>query len=240
MIDIIPAIDILDGKCVRLSKGEYASKKIYSEHPVDVAKAFEDHGIKRLHVVDLDGAKSQHIVNYHTLYELASQTSLTIDFGGGIKGDADLHIAFDNGAAMVTLGSIAVKQPETLLEWIRYYGAERIILGADVKNMKIAINGWEEESEVELKPFLTHYIQNGISQVLCTDISRDGMLQGPSIDLYKKIMEAFPNLYLLASGGVSSIDDIFQLEEAKVSGVVLGKAIYERKITLKELEQFIV
>ncbi len=240
MIEIIPAIDILDGKCVRLSKGEYASKKIYSEKPLEVAKAFEDHGLKRLHVVDLDGAKSNHIVNYHTLYEIASNTSLTIDFGGGIKGDADLHIAFDNGASMVTLGSIAVRNPETLLEWIRYYGADRIILGADVKNQKIAINGWEEESEVELNAFLKHYTENGIKQVLCTDINRDGLLQGPSIELYQKILEEFPGLYLMASGGVSSLDDIYQLEESKVSAVVLGKAIYERKISLKELEQFVL
>ena len=240
MIEIIPAIDILDGKCVRLSKGEYASKKIYSEKPLEVAKAFEDHGLKRLHVVDLDGAKSNHIVNYHTLYEIASNTSLTIDFGGGIKGDADLHIAFDNGASMVTLGSIAVRNPETLLEWIRYYGADRIILGADVKNQKIAINGWEEESEVELNAFLKHYTENGIKQVLCTDINRDGLLQGPSIELYQKILEEFPGLYLMASGGVSSLDDIYQLEESKVSSVVLGKAIYERKISLKELEQFVL
>lgn len=240
MIEIIPAIDILDGKCVRLSKGEYASKKIYSEKPLEVAKAFEDHGLKRLHVVDLDGAKSNHIVNYHTLYEIASNTSLTIDFGGGIKGDADLHIAFDNGASMVTLGSIAVRNPETLLEWIRYYGADRIILGADVKNQKIAINGWEEESEVELNAFLKHYTENGIKQVLCTDINRDGLLQGPSIELYQKILEEFPGLYLMASGGVCSLDDIYQLEESKVSAVVLGKAIYERKISLKELEQFVL
>ena len=240
MIEIIPAIDILDGKCVRLSKGEYASKKIYSEKPLEVAKAFEDHGLKRLHVVDLDGAKSNHIVNYHTLYEIASNTSLTIDFGGGIKGDADLHIAFDNGASMVTLGSIAVRNPETLLEWIRYYGADRIILGADVKNQKIAINGWEEESEVELNAFLKHYTENGIKQVLCTDINRDGLLQGPSIELYQKLLEEFPGLYLMASGGVSSLDDIYQLEESKVSAVVLGKAIYERKISLKELEQFVL
>lgn len=240
MIEIIPAIDILDGKCVRLSKGEYASKKIYSEKPLEVAKAFEDHGLKRLHVVDLDGAKSNHIVNYHTLYEIASNTSLTIDFGGGIKGDADLHIAFDNGASMVTLGSIAVRNPETLLEWIRYYGADRIILGADVKNQKIAINGWEEESEVELNALLKHYTENGIKQVLCTDINRDGLLQGPSIELYQKILEEFPGLYLMASGGVSSLDDIYQLEESKVSAVVLGKAIYERKISLKELEQFVL
>jgi phosphoribosylformimino-5-aminoimidazole carboxamide ribotide isomerase len=240
MIEIIPAIDILDGKCVRLSKGEYASKKIYSEKPLEVAKAFEDHGLKRLHVVDLDGAKSNHIVNFHTLYEIASNTSLTIDFGGGIKGDADLHIAFDNGASMVTLGSIAVRNPETLLEWIRYYGADRIILGADVKNQKIAINGWEEESEVELNAFLKHYTENGIRQVLCTDINRDGLLQGPSIELYQKILEEFPGLYLMASGGVSSLDDIYQLEQSKVSAVVLGKAIYERKISLKELEQFVL
>lgn len=240
MIEIIPAIDILDGKCVRLSKGEYASKKIYSEKPLEVAKAFEDHGLKRLHVVDLDGAKSNHIVNFHTLYEIASNTSLTIDFGGGIKGDADLHIAFDNGASMVTLGSIAVRNPETLLEWIRYYGTDRIILGADVKNQKIAINGWEEESEVELNAFLKHYTENGIKQVLCTDINRDGLLLGPSIELYQKILEEFPGLYLMASGGVSSLDDIYQLEDSKVSAVVLGKAIYERKISLKELEQFVL
>lgn len=239
MIDIIPSIDIIEGKCVRLSKGSFDSIKIYNENPLEVAKAFEAHGLKRLHVVDLDGARTQHIVNYHTLYELASKTSMVIDFGGGIKGDADLHIAFDNGASMVTLGSIAIKQPNLLIEWIRFYGTERIILGADVKNLKIAINGWEEESEVELKPFLTHYIEEGITQVLCTDINRDGMMQGPSISLYKKIIQEFPSLYLIASGGVSSIDDLINLNDEKIPAVTVGKAIYENKITLKELEQFL-
>lgn len=238
MIDIIPAIDIIDGKCVRLSQGDYNSKKIYNENPVEVAKEFEAHGVRRLHVVDLDGAASHHIINYRALDQLASRTSLIIDFGGGIKSDEDLVIAFDNGAQMVTLGSIAVKNPELTIKWMDMYGQEKIILGADVKDRKIAINGWKEESGIELDDFLQKYTEKGITKVLCTDISKDGMMEGPSIDLYKNIMKVHPDMYLIASGGVSSIDDIYKLEEANIPAVVFGKAIYEGKIKLSDLYSF--
>ncbi len=238
MIDIIPAIDIIDGKCVRLSQGDYNSKKIYNENPVEVAKEFEAHGVRRLHVVDLDGAASHHIINYRVLDQLASRTSLIIDFGGGIKSDEDLVIAFDNGAQMVTLGSIAVKNPELTIKWMDMYGQEKIILGADVKDRKIAINGWKEESGIELDDFLQKYIEKGMTKVLCTDISKDGMMEGPSIDLYKDIMKVHPDMYLIASGGVSSIDDLYKLEEANISAVVFGKAIYEGKIKLSDLYSF--
>lgn len=238
MIDIIPAIDIIDGKCVRLSQGDYNSKKIYNENPVEVAKEFEAHGVRRLHVVDLDGAASHHIINYRALDQLASRTSLIIDFGGGIKSDEDLVIAFDNGAQMVTLGSIAVKNPELTIKWMDMYGQEKIILGADVKDRKIAINGWKEESGIELDDFLQKYTEKGITKVLCTDISKDGMMEGPSIDLYKDIMKVHPDMYLIASGGVSSIDDIYKLEEANIPAVVFGKAIYEGKIKLSDLYSF--
>ncbi len=238
MIDIIPAIDIIDGKCVRLSQGDYNSKKIYNENPVEVAKIFEAHGVRRLHVVDLDGAASHHIINYRVLDQLASRTSLIIDFGGGIKSDEDLVIAFDNGAQMVTLGSIAVKNPELTIKWMDMYGQEKIILGADVKDRKIAINGWKEESGIELDDFLQKYTEKGITKVLCTDISKDGMMEGPSIDLYKDIMKVHPDMYLIASGGVSSIDDIYKLEEANIPAVVFGKAIYEGKIKLSDLYSF--
>lgn len=238
MIDIIPAIDIIDGKCVRLSQGDYNSKKIYNENPVEVAKEFEAHGVRRLHVVDLDGAASHHIINYRVLDQLASRTSLIIDFGGGIKSDEDLVIAFDNGAQMVTLGSIAVKNPELTIKWMDMYGQEKIILGADVKDRKIAINGWKEESGIELDDFLQKYTEKGMTKVLCTDISKDGMMEGPSIDLYKDIMKVHPDMYLIASGGVSSIDDLYKLEEANISAVVFGKAIYEGKIKLSDLYSF--
>lgn len=235
MIEIIPAIDIIDGKCVRLSKGDYDSKKIYNENPVEVAKEFEAYGIRRLHVVDLDGAKSNHIVNYRTLEQLAGRTSLIIDFGGGIKSDEDLIIAFDNGAQMVTVGSIAVKNPQLFDKWLNKYGHEQIILGADVKENKIAINGWKEESDIQLEDFLNKYTGKGVTKVLCTDISKDGMMEGPSIELYKSIMSNHPDLHLIASGGVSSLDDIFKLDEAGIPAVVFGKAIYEGKIKLKDL-----
>ena len=235
MIEIIPAIDIIDGKCVRLSKGDYDSKKIYNENPVEVAKEFEAYGIRRLHVVDLDGAKSNHIVNYRILEQLAGRTSLIIDFGGGIKSDEDLIIAFDNGAQMVTVGSIAVKKPELFEKWLNKYGHEQIILGADVKDSKIAINGWKEESDIMLEDFLKEYESKGVSKVLCTDISKDGMLEGPSIELYKSIMANHPKMHLIASGGVSSLDDIYRLDEAGIPAVVFGKAIYEGKIKLKDL-----
>lgn len=239
MIEFIPAIDIIDGKCVRLSQGKYDSQKVYNENPVEVAKEFEAYGISRLHVVDLDGAASHHVVNYRVLDRIASQTSLIIDFGGGVKSDEDLAIAFENGAQMVTLGSIAVKQPETLCQWLDKYGNEKIILGADVKDKKIAISGWKEESSQELMPFLDYYIKRGITKVLCTDISRDGMLEGPSTPLYKDIMATYPELHLIASGGVSSLDDILKLHEAGIPAVVVGKALYEGKISLGELSRYI-
>lgn len=240
MIELIPAIDIIDGKCVRLSQGDYHSQKVYNENPVEVAKMFEAHGIRRLHLVDLDGAASKHIVNHKVLETVAGQTSLIIDFGGGIKSDEDLHIAFESGAKMVTLGSIAVKEPETLVKWINTYGSERIILGADTKDRKIAVNGWMEYSNMELMPFIDEYMKKGVTKVLCTDISRDGMLNGPSTDLYKKIMETHPDLHLIASGGISSMKDIEMLEEAGIPAVVFGKAFYEGRITLQKLEAFLL
>ncbi|WP_024993499.1 1-(5-phosphoribosyl)-5-[(5-phosphoribosylamino)methylideneamino]imidazole-4-carboxamide isomerase [Phocaeicola paurosaccharolyticus] len=238
MIEIIPAIDIIDGKCVRLSQGDYATKKVYNEDPLEVAKEFEAHGLHRLHVVDLDGAASHHVVNYNVLDKIASRTSMIIDFGGGIKSDQDIVIAFDNGAQMVTIGSVAVKEPALMKRWIEMFGSEKLILGADVKDEKISINGWKENSEIELIPFLDDYSQKGIRKVLCTDISKDGMLNGPAVDLYKKIIEKFPDMHLIASGGVSCIEDIERLEEANIPAVVFGKAIYEGKISLKELSRF--
>ena len=238
MIELIPAIDIIDGKCVRLSQGDYNTQKVYNESPLEVAKEFEANGIRRLHVVELDGAKSSHIVNYKVLDQLAGHTSLTIDFGGGIKTDEDLTIAFEYGAQMVTLGSIAVKNPDLFKSWLHKFGAEKIILGADVKDNRISVNGWKEESQQELLPFLDGYTQEGIRKVLCTDISRDGMLQGPSIDLYKQIMAQFPDMHLIASGGVSGLDDIIRLDEAGIPAVVFGKALYEGRITLKDLNRF--
>lgn len=238
MIEIIPAIDIIDGKCVRLSQGDYATKKVYNEDPLEVAKEFEAHGLHRLHVVDLDGAASHHVVNYNVLDKIASRTSMIIDFGGGIKSDQDIVIAFDNGAQMVTIGSVAVKKPALMKRWIEMFGSEKLILGADVKDEKISINGWKENSEIELMPFLDDYSRKGIRKVLCTDISKDGMLNGPAVDLYKKIIEKFPDMHLIASGGVSCIEDIERLEEANIPAVVFGKAIYEGKISLKELSRF--
>lgn len=240
MIELIPAIDIIDGKCVRLSQGDYDSKKVYNENPVEVAKEMEAHGIRRLHVVDLDGAASHHVVNYGVLNRIASQTSLVIDFGGGVKSDEDLKIAFDNGAQMVTGGSIAVKNPELFSRWLETYGSEKIILGADVKERKIAVNGWKDESACELFPFLKDYIEKGVRKVICTDISCDGMLQGPSVKLYQEMLEQHPDLYLIASGGVSCMDDIHTLAAAGVPAVIFGKALYEGHITLKELEKMML
>lgn len=239
MIELIPAIDIIDGKCVRLSQGDYNSKKVYNENPVEVAKELEDHGIRRLHVVDLDGAASHHVVNYRTLEQITAHTSLIVDFGGGVKSDEDLVIAFESGAQMVTGGSIAVKAPELFHHWLRTYGSEKIILGADVKDRKIAVNGWKDESTCELFPFLKGYVEKGIRKVICTDISCDGMLQGPSTGLYKEILEQHPDLYLIASGGVSCADDIRMLDAAGVPAVIFGKALYEGRITFKELENFV-
>ena len=238
MIELIPAIDIIDGKCVRLSQGDYDTKKVYNENPLEVAKEFEANGIRRLHVVDLDGAKSKHVVNYRTLEMIATRTSLVIDFGGGIKTDEDMLIAFENGAQMVTLGSVAVKNPDLFKKWLSQYGAEKIILGADAKNKRIAVSGWMEDSSQELIPFLHDYTKEGIYKVLCTDISKDGMLQGPSIELYKEIMKEFPEMHLIASGGVSCLQDIIALEEAGIHAVVFGKALYEGRITMKDLIRF--
>lgn len=236
-IEIIPAIDLIDGKCVRLSQGEYDSRKVYDGQPLEVAKAFEAHGIRRLHVVDLDGAASQHIVNYRVLEQLATHTSLVIDFGGGLKTDDDLRIAFECGAQMVTGGSIAVKSPETFCRWIQIYGSDRIILGADVKEGCIAVNGWKEKSECQLLPFLDKYVRLGVTQAICTDIGRDGMLKGPALELYREICRHQPSLKLIASGGVGSMADIYALEEAQIPAVILGKAFYEGHITLKDLEE---
>ncbi|MDF9830296.1 1-(5-phosphoribosyl)-5-[(5-phosphoribosylamino)methylideneamino]imidazole-4-carboxamide isomerase [Parabacteroides sp. PF5-6] len=238
MIELIPAIDIIDGKCVRLTQGDYATKKVYNEDPLEVAKLFEDHGMRRLHVVDLDGARQGRIINYRVLERLAVKTGLVIDFGGGLKRDEDLDIAFECGARMVTGGSIAVKNPEVFAQWIEHYGAERIILGADAKDKRIAISGWEEDTRLELIPFIADYHAKGITKVITTDISRDGMLQGPAVDLYREIQEEVP-VYVIASGGVSSVADIAKLEEANIPAVIFGKAIYEGRIQLKELERFL-
>lgn len=238
MIELIPAIDLIDGKCVRLTQGDYDTKKVYNEDPLEVAKTFEDHGIRRLHVVDLDGARQERIINYRTLERLATRTALVIDFGGGLKQDGDLEIAFESGAQMVTGGSIAVRDPEVFASWIKTFGSDKIILGADAKGNKIAISGWEETTDKELIPFIQEYYAKGITKTICTDISRDGMLQGPAIELYKEIKEAEPFLYLIASGGVSSIEDIEKLEEAGIPAVIFGKAIYEGKIQLKDLLRF--
>ena len=233
-IELIPAIDIINGQCVRLTKGDYDQKTIYGE-PLDMALEFERIGFQRLHVVDLDGAKSKHIVNETVLRSLATETHLIIDFGGGIKTDEDIEKAFANGAKMVTVGSIAVTQPELFMGWLEKYGAERMILGADVRNGKISINGWKEDSEEDLLPFLKKYVEAGVRNVLCTEISKDGTLAGPAIDLYKRVMDAYPELHLIASGGVSNIADIEALDTAGIPAVVFGKAIYEGKIDLREL-----
>jgi phosphoribosylformimino-5-aminoimidazole carboxamide ribotide isomerase len=233
-IELIPAIDIIDGKCVRLTKGDYDQKTVYGE-PLDMAMEFERIGYKRLHVVDLDGAKSKHIVNDAVLNTITTETGLTVDFGGGIKTDEDLEKAFASRASMVTVGSIAVTQPDLFMGWLEKYGAERMILGADVRHGKISINGWKEDSDEDLLPFLKKYVDAGVCNVLCTEISKDGTLAGPAIDLYQRVMDAYPELHLIASGGVSSIEDIMALDAAGIPAVVFGKAIYEGKINLKEL-----
>ncbi|PZW42407.1 1-(5-phosphoribosyl)-5-[(5-phosphoribosylamino)methylideneamino] imidazole-4-carboxamide isomerase [Mesonia algae] len=243
---IIPAIDIIDGKCVRLSKGDYNTKKIYNESPLEVAKQFEAHGIQHLHLVDLDGAKSKHIVNYKILEQIASKTKMNIDFGGGLKSDEDLKIAFESGAKQITGGSIAVKDKVIFESWIEKYGAEKIILGADAKDEMIAVSGWQEESKEELIPFIQSYQEKGIEYVICTDISKDGMLEGPSFDLYKKILEETvtstgdKKIKLIASGGISTFDELPKLAEMGCEGTIIGKAIYENRISLKQLEDYIL
>lgn len=262
---LIPAIDIIDGKCVRLSKGDYTTKKIYNENPLEIAKEFEASGIQYVHVVDLDGAKSKHIVNHKVLEQIASKTKLKIDFGGGLKTDEDLKIAFESGADQITGGSIAVKNPETFASWITTFGSEKIILGADVQHEKIAISGWQEESDQELIPFIKEYQKKGITYVICTDISKDGMLEGPAFDLYQKIVQECDQqhlsdraasrasasgekfsignkqvLKLIASGGISTFEELPKLAAIGCEGVIIGKAIYENKISLKQLENFIL
>tara|TARA_R110000868_G_scaffold4211_13_gene26607 strand:- start:12917 stop:13663 length:747 start_codon:yes stop_codon:yes gene_type:complete len=243
---IIPAIDIIDGKCVRLSKGDYDTKKIYNENPLEVAKEFEAHGIDFLHLVDLDGAKSKHIVNHKVLEQIASQTSLKIDFGGGLKTNEDLRIAFDCGATQITGGSIAVKDRETFLGWIDTYGAEKIILGADALNEKVAVSGWQEDSKEDLIPFIKAYQEKGIVFVICTDISKDGMLEGPSFDLYQKIVnqttlsDRKKSINLIASGGISTFEELPRLADLGCEGTIIGKAIYENRISLKQLENYIL
>ena len=234
MIELIPAIDIINGQCVRLTKGDYDQKTVYGE-PLDMALEFERIGYKRLHVVDLDGAKSKHIVNEAVLKAITTETALTVDFGGGIKTDEDLEKAFASGAAMVTVGSIAVTNPDLFMGWLEKYGADRMILGADVRHGKISINGWKEDSNEDLLPFLKKYVEAGVRHVLCTEISKDGTLAGPAIDLYRRVMDTYPDLHLIASGGVSSKEDIIALDAAGIPAVVFGKAIYEGKINLKEL-----
>ena len=235
MIDVIPAIDLIDGACVRLTKGDYGTKQVYEKDPVIMAKRFEDAGIKRLHLVDLDGAKVGKVVNLSVLENLVNKTKLEIDFGGGIKTDEDLKSVLNAGAKWLTIGSLAVKNPEKMKSWIQTYGAELFILGADVRDGNIAISGWLETSNLHWESFMLDYYQSGVRQFLCTDISRDGMLNGPSVDLYKEIMKRFPDCYLIASGGVSGKQDLIDLEEAKIPAVVLGKAIYEGRITLNEI-----
>jgi len=238
---IIPAIDIIDGKCVRLTKGDYNTKKIYNESPLEVAKQFEASGIQYLHVVDLDGAKASHIVNYMVLEQIAKNTNLKIDFGGGLKTNKDLNIAFESGASQITGGSIAVKNPEIFESWIEKYGSDKIILGADCNNENIAINGWLEESELKVIPFIKKYQSKGVKYVICTDISKDGMLEGPSFDLYNRILhKKNKELQLIASGGISTFDEIPKLAELGCDGVIIGKAIYENRISLKQLENFII
>lgn len=237
---IIPAIDLIDGKCVRLSKGDYATQKTYSEHPLEVAKAFEAHGIEYLHLVDLDGAKSKHIVNHKTLEEIASKTSLKIDFGGGLKSDEDLRIAFESGANQITGGSIAVKESQVFEQWIKTYGSDKIILGADVQDDRIATNGWLETSKHHLVDFVQEYHSKGIQYVICTDISKDGMLQGPSFEVYQNLLEQQPQIKLIASGGISTFEELPKLAALGCEGTIIGKAIYENRITLKELESFII
>jgi len=238
-IELIPAIDLIDGKCVRLSQGDYSTRKVYNENPLEVALQFEASGIKRLHLVDLDGAREGRVVNHKVLENISSKTGLIIDFGGGLKSSNDLRIAFECGARMVTGGSIAVKNPDEFLSWLTCHGPDKIILGSDVNDRKIAVSGWSETSDLEVMSFLEGYINKGINKTICTDISKEGMLQGASTLLYKEILERFPALYLIASGGVSNMNDILELQEAGIPAVIFGKAIYEGRITLRQVERFI-
>ena len=239
MLEIIPAIDLIDGKCVRLSKGDYEQKKIYNEDPLEVAKSFEDHGLNRLHLVDLDGAKAKHVVNWKVLEKIAGKTKLKIDFGGGIKAEEDINIVFNSGAGQATIGSIAVKDRELFFTWLSKYGPERLILGADVNERKIAVSGWLEVTEIDVDDFLADYLAKGVKQVLCTDISKDGMLEGTSMDLYKELSVKFESMDLIASGGITTMDEVHSLNEMGVYGAIIGKAIYEGRIKLGDLQSFL-
>ena len=239
MIEIIPAIDIIEGRCVRLTHGDYSKKTVYNEKPLEVAKEFEDAGLLRLHLVDLDGAKAGKVKNWKVLETIAGKTSLAIDFGGGIKTEADVNIVLSSGASLVTVGSIAVKEEAVFSEWLKIFGAGNFLLGADVRNEKITVNAWTEQTETPVYDFIEKYLQKGIQQIFCTDVSKDGALQGPSTDLYKNIVQKFPRMHFIASGGVSSIDDIYQLEGIGCKAVIIGKAIYEGKISLAEIHKMI-
>ncbi|KAA0990947.1 1-(5-phosphoribosyl)-5-[(5-phosphoribosylamino)methylideneamino]imidazole-4-carboxamide isomerase [Dyadobacter aurulentus] len=238
MIEIIPAIDLIEGKCVRLTQGDYGQKKIYNENPLEVAMQFEDAGLKRLHLVDLDGAKAKKVVNWKLLESIASKTSLHIDFGGGVQSDDDLRVVFESGAKQVTGGSIAVKNPELFHHWLQTYGGDKIILGADAKNEKIAVSGWEEGTAIWVYDFVEEYVEKGVKYTISTDVAKDGLLQGPSFDLYKNLQDKCPDLNIIASGGISGIEDVEKLAEMNIYGVIIGKAIYENRISLPELMRF--
>ena len=236
-MQIIPAIDIIEGKCVRLTKGDYSQKKVYNENPLEVAKEFEDAGLKRLHLVDLDGAKQGKVCNWKVLETIAAKTSLIIDFGGGVKTEKDVDIIFSSGGSLVTIGSMAVKDETSFIGWLKKFGADKFLLGADVKDEKIAVHGWQETTDIWIYDFIQKYIEQGMKQIFCTDVAKDGALEGPSIELYKNIIEKFPQLHFIASGGVSNIDDVYELENINCKGVIIGKAIYEGKIKLSELKK---
>ena len=238
-MEIIPAIDVIEGKCVRLTHGDYSQKKIYNERPLEVAKEFEDAGIRRLHLVDLDGAKAGRIQNWNVLEDIASRTGLVIDFGGGIKSEKDLQIVFDSGAAMATIGSLAVKDESLFSGWLSAYGADKFLLGADVKNEKITVSGWLEQTDIGVYDFIQSYLDKGITQVFCTDVSKDGALEGPSLSLYRGIVDRFRDLHFIASGGVATMEDLVQLDQAGCRGVIIGKAIYEGRIRLHDLKSFL-
>ena len=236
-MEIIPAIDIIEGKCVRLTHGDYTQKKIYNEHPLEVARQFEDAGLQRLHLVDLDGAKEGKVKNWKVLETIAGKTSLVVDFGGGIKAEKDVQIVFDSGAALATVGSMAVKEKEAFVQWLQKFGADKFLLGADVKNEKLTISGWTEQTEIWIYDFIEDYRQQGVRQIFCTDVAKDGALEGPSTELYKSIIEKFPDLHFIASGGVSSIDDVYLLQDIGCKGVIIGKAIYEGRVQLSDLKK---
>ncbi|NLA21936.1 MAG: 1-(5-phosphoribosyl)-5-[(5-phosphoribosylamino)methylideneamino]imidazole-4-carboxamide isomerase [Candidatus Marinimicrobia bacterium] len=239
MITIIPAIDIINGKCVRLSRGDFNTQKIYNENPLEIARQFADAGIKRLHLVDLDGARQKRVVNWEVLEKIATGTPLQIDFSGGIRSETDVRIAFESGARQITVGSIAISAPDLVEEWLKKFGGEKIILGADVIDRKITIHGWQEKAPLEIMEFLQNFQKKGVQQAICTEVARDGMLTGPAFELYREIKQKFPDLYLIASGGISRIDDIYQLQDDGIDGVIIGKALYEGYLKLSELKGFL-